>query len=69
MFDNIEYDIKFNASVFDAEECFIVFRYYYTHKDMYKHATIDRIYNEMGNQSYVFKSRKNICKKGHKKKW
>lgn len=71
MLDNIEYDIKFNASVFDAEECFIVFRYYYTHKDMYKHfdkhANISRIYSELGAKGDVFKSRKNICKKGGKK--
>lgn len=71
MFDHIEYDIKFNLLVFNAEECLIVFRYYNNHKDMHKHfdkhTNIDRIYSELGSQGYVFKSRKNIGKKGGKK--
>ena len=67
-FDSIEYDIKFNPSVFDAEECFIVFRYYNNHKDMHKnydkYANISRIYSELGSKGSVFKSRKNIAQKG-----
>jgi hypothetical protein len=68
VFDSIEYDVTFNPLVFNAEECFIVFRYYYIHNDMYdKHANISRIYSELASQGDVFKSRKNIGKKGGKK--
>jgi len=62
MFDDIEYDIKFNLLVFNAEECLIIFRYYNNYKDMHKHfnkhANINRIYSELGRQGYVFNSRK-----------
>jgi hypothetical protein len=71
VFDSIEYDVAFNPLVFNAEECFIVFRYYYIHNDMYKnydkHANMSRIYSELGSQGDIFKSRKNIGKKGGKK--
>jgi hypothetical protein len=68
VFDNIEYDVTFNPSIFNPEECFILFRYYYTNKDMYKnydmYANIGRIYTELGQQGNIFKSRKNLSKKG-----
>jgi hypothetical protein len=51
VFDSIEYDVTFNPLVFNAKECFIVFRYYYIHNDMDKnydkHANISRIYSEL----------------------
>jgi len=72
-FDNIEYDVTFNFSIFNAEECFILFRYYYTHSDMHKHydkyANIGRIYTELGQQGNIFKSRKNLGKKGGRKSY
>ena len=67
-FDSIEYDVRFNPCVFNAEECFILFRYYNNHKDMYKnydkYANLSRIYTELGLKGTIFKSRKNLSKKG-----
>jgi hypothetical protein len=72
-FDSIEYDVTFNPSIFNAEECFILFRYYNNHKDMYKnydkYANIGRIYTELGQQGNIFKSRKNLGKKGGRKSY
>ena len=52
VFDSIEYDITINPLVFNAQECFIVFRYYNIHKDMHKnydkYVNIERIYSELG---------------------
>ena len=71
--DNIEYDIKYDPLVFDAEKCLITFRYYNNHKDMHKHydkyANICRIYTELGQQGNIFKSQKNIGKKGGRKSY
>ena len=70
VFDSIEYDIILNPWIFNAEECFIVFRYYNIHKDMHKnydkYVNIERIYTELGQQGNIFKSRKNLSKKGGK---
>lgn len=72
-FDSIEYDVTLNPSIFNAEECFILFRYWYNNKDMYKnydrYANIGRIYTELGSQGNIFKSRKNLGKKGGRKSY
>jgi hypothetical protein len=51
-FDSIEYDVTFNPSIFNAEECLIVFRYWHIHKEMHKnydkYVNIERIYSELG---------------------
>ena len=69
-FDTIEYDIKINPSTFNAEECFIVFRYYNKHKDMHKHydkhVNVGRIYTELGRDGNIFKNRKMKSKKSKK---
>ncbi len=50
-FDSIEYNVTFNPSVFNGEECLIVFRYWHIHKDMHKnydkYVNIERIYSEL----------------------
>jgi len=57
-FDSIEYDIKINTWIFNAEECFIVFRYYNIHKDMHKnydkYVNLERMYSELGTKGSVF---------------
>lgn len=69
-FDSIEYDIKINPSVFNAEECFIVFRYYNIHKDMHKnydkYVNLERMYSELGTKGSVF-VKKSIKRDGGRK--
>ena len=69
-FDTIEYDIKINPSTFNAEDCFIVFRYYNKHKDMHKHydkhVNVGQIYTELGRYGTIFKNRKHGVEKRYR---
>ena len=70
VFDSIEYDITINPLVFNAQECFIVFRYYNIHKDMHKnydkYVNLERMYSELGTKGSVF-VKKSIKRDGGRK--
>lgn len=61
--DSNRYDIKFNPSRFDGEECLLLLRYYEKHNDMHKnydrHVTMGRLYSELGSNGSIFIKRSN----------
>ena len=48
MLDSNSYDITYNPSRFDGEDCLLVLRYYEKHKNYDRDANIGRLHSELG---------------------
>jgi len=61
--DSNSYDITYNPSRFDGEECLLVLRYYEKHKNYDRDANIGRLHGELGPAGSIF----SIFKKKNRK--